>query len=45
LARRRDRPEQIELRLCGCERGLQMIREIFDPGTDPLKLIAKVVEF
>ena len=37
------RPKQVKLRLCGGERGLQTIREIFDLGADPLKLIAKVV--
>ena len=37
------RPQQIELGLCGGERGLQMIREVFDLGADPLKLIAKAV--
>jgi hypothetical protein len=37
------RSEQIELRLYGRERGLQMIRKIFDSGADPLKLITKAV--
>jgi hypothetical protein len=37
------RPEQINLRFHRGERGLQTVREIFDSGADPLKLITKPV--
>jgi len=43
LARGWRLPEQIELCLYGGQWGLQTIREIFDPGADPLKLFTKAV--